>query len=303
MTDKNHIVVTLSEECDSASYDKNNFSLIDSTGNNILPIQYSYKSKSKKEEFILGLTDSLKTENIYYLRANKLTDIIGNVFENELTSIAVSEKADTSAPNLYKTAPAKNGSIDFQNPIITLLFDDAISNKEIKNAIQFTDTSKNKVSFDAKFVDDASLKIKPLKDLKPETVYDIKIDLSKFNDAVGNKRDSIYQLRFATITGVEFTGLSGKLNTNKPNIILMLQNPKDEKIFYIAIPDKTSTYSFTRVEPGTYSLWIYSDSDSSKTFSKGYPEPFNYSEEFKVVADTIKLRPRWSVTDYNIEFK
>lgn len=303
MTDRNHIVVTLSEECDSASYSKNNFSLIDSTSNKIISLEYSYQSKSKKEEFVLGLTDSLSLQNIYYLRAERLKDLIGNVFENELTSIAVSEKVDTSFAKLYKTNPNRNSSIDFINPGIEIFFDDVIADRNIANAIQFADTSKNKVSFDLEFIDDATLKIKPLKDLKPETVYDVKIDLSKTKDAAGNKVDSIYQLRFQTITGVEFTGISGKLTTTKPNVVLVLQNPKDEKKFYTAIPDKTSTYSFIRVEPGTYTLWLYSDSDSSKTLSKGYPEPFQYSEEFKIVADTIKLRPRWSVTDNNIEFE
>jgi hypothetical protein len=28
-----------------------------------------------------------------------------------------------------------------------------------------------------------------------------------------------------------------------------------------------------------------------------------YSEEFKIVADTLKLRPRWSITDNNIVFE
>jgi hypothetical protein len=303
MTDKNHIVVTLSEECDSASYSKNNFSLIDSTSNTIIPIGYSYQSKSKKEEFVLGLSDSLNTENIYFLRAEMLKDLIGNVFENELTSIAISDKIDTSFAKLYRTNPNKNGSIDFLKPEIEIFFDDVIADKDIKNAIQLTDTSKNKVNFDIVFIDDASFNIKPLKDLKPETVYDVNIDLSKIKDAAGNKVDSIYQLRFQTITGVEFTGISGKLTTTKQNVILVLQNPKDEKKFYTASPDKTSTYSFERITPGTYTLWIYSDSDSSKTFSNGYPEPFQYSEEFKIVADTIKLRPRWSVTDNNIVFE
>ena len=50
-------------------------------------------------------------------------------------------------------------------------------------------------------------------------------------------------------------------------------------------------------------MWIYSDKDSSGTFDKGYPESFRYSEEFYFVPDTIKLRPRWSVTDYNIVFE
>lgn len=303
MTDRNHIVVTLSEECDSTTYSKNNFSLIDSTNNKIIPFGFLYLSKSKKEEFVLGLSDSLKTENSYYLRAERLTDLIGNVYENELTSIAVSEKVDTSFAKLYKTYPNKNSSIDFINPAVEIFFDDVIADKDIKNAIQFTDTSKNKVNFNIEYVDDATLKVNPLKDLKPETIYDVKVDLSKIKDIAGNNVDSIYQLRFQTITGVEFTGVSGKLTTTKPNVVLVLQNPKDDKKFYTAVPDNTSTYLFERIEPGLYSLWIYSDSDSSKTFSKGYPDPFKYSEEFKIIADTLKLRPRWSITDNNIEFK
>ena len=69
----------------------------------------------------------------------------------------------------------------------------------------------------------------------------------------------------------------------------MLQDPKNSKKFYTAVPDNTSTYSFERIDAGTYSLWIYSDTDSSKTFSKGYPEPFKYAEDFYFVKDTLKL--------------
>ncbi len=80
-----------------------------------------------------------------------LQDLMGNVFENELTSIVVSDKLDTSFAKLFKTKPNKNGSTDFKNPEILLFFDEAVANKEIKNAIQFTDTSKNKISFNIMF--------------------------------------------------------------------------------------------------------------------------------------------------------
>ena len=82
-----------------------------------------------------------------------------------------------------------------------------------------------------------------------------------------------------------------------------MQDAKDAKKFFTAVPDKTLAYSFARIDAGTYSMWIYSDKDSSGTFDKGYPEPFRYSEEFYFVPDTIKLRPRWSVTDFNIVFE
>lgn len=303
MTDRNHIVVTLSEECDSITYLPENYFIIDSTLNKVLPIEFSYMSKSKKTEFVLSFNHEFIKENIYYLNAKELQDQSGNVYENELTSFVVSDKADTTAPKISRTEPNKGSKTDFKDPEIVIYFDDAIANREVKNLIQFSDTLKNSIAFNYSFVDNAILKIKPVNDLKPETDYLITLNLEGFNDAAGNKKDSIYTLNLSTITGVEFTGLSGKLTTQKKNVKVVLQNPKDDKIFFTAIPDNTLTYSFERLNPGSYTLWIYSDTDSSGTFSKGYPEPFKFSEEFKVVADTLNLRPRWSVTDYNIVFE
>jgi hypothetical protein len=303
MTDSNHLVITLSEECDSASYLANNFQIVDSTLNQIYPVDFSYRNKTKKEEFVLVHKNKLVTENNYFLFAKELRDLEGNIFENESSSFVVSDKPDTTAMKLVKTEPGRNGSTDFKNPEILLIFDEAVANKEIKNAIQFTDTSKNKIGFNLSFIDDATISLKPEIDLKPEKNYEIKVDLNYFSDAAGNKVDSTFILKFQTITGVEFTGISGKVATTKNNVVIVLQDSKDVKKFFTAVPDKTSAYKFERIDAGIYSMWIYSDKDSSRTFDKGYPEPFRYSEEFYFVPDTIKLRPRWSVTDYNIVFE
>ena len=302
MTDRNHIVVTLSEECDTATYLSENFQIVDSTSNQIFPIEYSYHAKAKREEFVLVNKSELNPENNYYLHAKKMRDLEGNIFENELSSFTVSDKQDTSAPKLLRTNPNRNGSTDFKNPEVQLFFDDAIDNKELLSAFEFSDTSKNKVEFNLTRIDDATFLLKPKMDLKPEKNYEIKIDLNFFKDAAGNKVDSIYTFKFQTITGIEFTGISGKVISAKSNIVLVLQDSKDPKKFYTAVPDKTSFYSFERINAGTYSMWMYSDIDSSKTFDFGYPEPFRKSEEFYVVPDTINLRPRWSVTDYDIVY-
>lgn len=302
MTDQNHFVVTLSEECDSATYRADNFQIIDSTTNQTLPIEYLYHTKAKREEFILINKNKLNPENNYYLLAKILHDLEGNIFENELSSFTVSDKQDTTAPKLLRTNPNRNGSIDFKNPDVQLFFDDAIDNNDLKSAIEFNDTSKNNVAFNLMRIDDATISLKPEIDLKPEKDYEIKINLNYFNDAAGNKVDSIFTLKFQTISGIEFTGISGKVTSSKNNIVVVLQDSKDLKTFYTAVPDKTSFYSFERINSGTYSMWMYSDNDSSKTFDYGYPEPFRKSEEFYVVPDTIKLRPRWSVTDYDVVF-
>lgn len=303
MTDRKHIVVTLSEECDTFTYRPENYFIIDSTLNKVFPVEFSYLNKSKKTEFVLSFSHNFIKENIYYLKAKKLKDNSGNVYENELTGFVVSDKPDTTAPKISRTEPNKGSKTDFKDPEIFIYFDDAIANKDIKNLIQLSDTLKNNLDFNFSFVDNAILKIKPVRDLKPETDYLLTLNLAGFNDAAGNRQDSVFILKYSTITGVEFTGISGRINSSKENIMVILQNPKNESEFFTAVPDNTSTYSFERINPGSYSLWIYSDTDSSGTFSKGYPEPFKFSEEFKVAADTLNLRPRWSITDYNIEFK
>jgi len=303
MTDMNHLVIALSEECDSTSYLASNFQIIDSTSSQIYDIDYSYRSKSKNEEFVLVNKNILSTENNYYLLSKKLIDLNGNVYINEISSFVVSDKPDTTVLAIVSTDPNRNGSTDFINPEILLSFDDAIDSKEIKNAIQFTDTSKNKIDFNYHFVDDATISIIPNKELKPDKNYEIKIILNYLSDAGGNKVDSTYILKFQTITGVEFTGISGKIITSKSNAVLVLQNLKDITKFFTAVPDKSSAYKFERIDAGNYSLWIYSDTNSSGTYNNGYPDPFKYSEEFYFVPDTIKLRPRWSITDYNLIFK
>ena len=303
MTDRYHILVTLTEDCDSSIYKADNFFLFDSTSNSMLNIDYCFKGNTKKDEFVLVQSNEINDSSRYYLFAKKLVDINGNMFLNDWRELILSDRADTTSPKLYKKIPEKNTPVDFMNPSFSFYFDDAIKNKQIKNAIQFEDTLKNKIPFDINFPDDATVIVKPLTNLKPDRQFEIKFDLSKIIDIANNKIDSVYSLKFSTISGIEFTGLSGRINSSLENIVLVLQDVKNQNNCYITRPDKTFTYKFTRIQPGTYSLWFYADKDSSGTYNFGYPHPFKYSEEFYFYQDTVKLRPRWSITDFNVSGK
>lgn len=300
MTDQNHILLSLSEECDTSIYHADNYFIYDSTAKSRLNIDFSYKGNTKKDEMILVQTNKLLDSSKYYLFAKKLKDLNGNIYENDWRELIISDKPDTIAPKLFKKIPDTNASIDFDNPKLTFYFDDAIKNKLVQNAIQLEDTLKNKIPFEISFYDDATLTVQPISNLKSDKDFILYIDLSKFTDAAGNRFDSLFTLKFKTISGIEFTGLSGRVNSSLENIIIVLQNIKDLQKFYTTQPDKTSSYKFTRIEPGIYTLWYYSDKDSSGTYNYGYPFPFKEAEQFFVTQDSLKLKPRWSVTDLNI---
>lgn len=304
MTDVNHILVTFSKEVDTSSIKSDFFSVIDSTGNKTFNINYAFKGKTKPEEIVLALNDDINMSDQYYLFADSIIDKKGNVTLNDFTTLTVSDRPDTSSINITSTVPLKNGTVDFQNAEIKILFDDAIVNNNIQNAITFSDTLNNKIQFNVLKKDDATLIFNPLQSLKPDKDYMIKLDLNKFPDAAGNKRDSVFILKFTTISGLDFTGLSGKFidTTSHPYPVLILESTDKNEQKYIKRVS-SGTFDFTRVLPGKYLLWSFIDENNNGEYDYGFPFPLKYSEKFSFYPDTLNLRPRWEVTDLNFYFK
>jgi hypothetical protein len=112
----------------------------------------------------------------------------------------------------------------------------------------------------------------------------------------------IYKVR--TISGMDFTGVSGKiLNVGFGDYpVLVLENISDSKLFYKQ-NITNETFELRRIEPGKYFLWCFLDSNPDVLYQYGWPEPFVHSERFAFYPDTLDLRARWEVTDVIFNFK
>jgi methionine-rich copper-binding protein CopC len=304
MTDRYHLLVSSSEELKKESIQANNFILIDSTENQVHKIIYAYKGSGKPEEFILMTDAVLDPSSIVYLLADTLTDINGFSIVNDFTKVTVSDRPDTSSIKIISTKPAQNELVDFQNTDIKIFFDEPFSKNFPVSAVALTDTFNKPLDFDLDFYNDATLVINPAENLKPDKDYLVKIQLGEFVDLAGNSRDSLFALKLKTISGLDFTGLSGNvidLDYNK-NPVLVLESGEDEERKY-KLNLSSSKFEFSRIEPGKYILWCFLDEDSSGEYGYGWPEPIKFSEVFSFYPDTLNLRPRWEVTDLNFKFK
>lgn len=303
MTDERHLIAKFSEEIDSSIIKSDNFRIIDSSSNLISNILYAYKGLGKKEEIILVPEKKLNFSDQLYLLTDKIIDLSKNVTEFDKASVIISDKTDTTSLRIVKTEPVQNSKTDFLNPEILIYFDDAFAKDNIKTAIEFSDSLGNKVPFSISFPDDASMKIKPPLNLKPDFGYSVKIDLDKFEDANENKTDSIYQLRFSTLTGLEFTGVSGKVSSVDSTLILVLENSAKPEKKYFTRPDTNLNFSFERIEAGSYRLWAFKDLNNDGQYDYGWFYPFRFSEKFYFYPEELNLRPRWSLTDLLFEIE
>ncbi len=176
MTDENHVLVTLTKDFDSTIVQANNFQLIDSTSNEIIKPKYAFKGKTKKDELVLAIQNSIPKENSVYLKADTLKDKLKNMFLNDFTSLTISDKPDTTRPNIFQTIPSmRSNNVDYENPIFKVFLDDAVDVSDIKQNIIFSDTLNALIPFTINPIDDASFVIKPNDILKPQTDYLIKI--------------------------------------------------------------------------------------------------------------------------------
>ncbi|MBT8379204.1 MAG: Ig-like domain-containing protein [Ignavibacteria bacterium] len=309
VTDNYHLLVTFNKELDYTKLSSSNFSLFDSTENRYSEIKYLYKGRAKPKDVVLVFDERFNDDNQVFLFADSLIDKSGNITQKDFTKLVLSDRPDTTSIRVISTKPTQNGNIDFINTRIKIFFDDAFVKNEIFSAITFTDTLNNSVPFEVDFYDDATLLILPLKELKAEKDYRIKINLSRLIDAAGNTTDSVFALNFETISGLDFTGISGVLVSQdtteidfKLNSSIVLENSENEYLVYKKNLKK-EVFDFSRVEPGKYVLWCYFDEDKSGEYYYGYPFPFEYSEKFFFYQDTLNLRPRWEITDLKFYLK
>lgn len=301
MTDNRHILTRFSEEIDSSVVSADNFRIVDSTGNIISNVLYAFRGNLKKEEIVLVPEETLNLNEILFLTADSLVDKKGNVSYNDRVSLVISDREDTSSIKIFKTIPQQNSKIDFIDPIIIVFFDDAFNKNIPEDAINLTDSLDNKIPVEKLFPDDATIKLKPLSNLKPDYSYTLKLDLNYFSDVFGNKVDSTFILKFSTLSGLEFSGLSGKINFEDTSLVLVLESVANPDIKYFTKPNIKSEFSFERIEAGAYNLWAFEDKDFDGKYDYGWFYPFRFSERFYVYPEVINLKPRWSLTD--LQFK
>jgi uncharacterized protein (DUF2141 family) len=299
MTDRYHFSVEYSEFLDPSEFFAQNFCLVDTLNNHKVKVKYYFQGNKKKFEYFLVIADTLPSNGNYVLIAKNIYDKFGNRNPYDKFEITLNEKPDTLFPKIKPiVTPYKENKIDYLNPYFTIVFSDAISSDSLNNSLIL-----DKYDWEIKKVTDAKFIVKILSDIKPATEIDFKIDRSKITDAAGNKIDSLQSFKINTLTGRELTGLSGKVEfaENIQNMVVVINGCSSSGSEYRTKVKRDSSYSFERILPDKYTIWMFDDKNNNGKFDYGKISPFQFSEKFFTYPDTLLLRPRWPVGDVIIK--
>jgi len=299
MTDRNHILIEYSENIDSSKVTKDNFFIVDSINQKVTYTRHLFQANQIKYEYFITVEDSLSEDGKHFLVTENIFDKYGNEMVYDAYDFVVSTAPDTIAPSFKKIETGfEQNKLDYKDPTFILNYNDGITSDGFNEAVAIKYKEK-KYSFDISRIDDASYQIKILNKLKPNRKLELSIDNSKLVDAAGNILDTIYTVEIETISGREFSGVSGsiEISDENENIVVVLVGIDKGGNTYFTSVKTDQTFKFERVLPGNYLIWCFIDSDKDGKFNFGSVEPFDFSEKFYSYPDTLLLRARWPVGD------
>lgn len=301
MLDRNHILLTLTENLKAENLSTAQFRIIDSVSRQTIVPYYIFKGRSKNAELFLALKDSVSMSGNYYVTVTEFADENSNITGYDAVTLTASDRLDTTKPAFTSVDPAYNSkNVDFLNAEFTFSLDDGVSIEELQGNLLLQDTLKNRTAVEISRIDDASFRVVPKTPLKPGTDYQILFNLKHLKDAAGNFADSVYVYKFKTLSELDFTGLSGTTSgvrvQNNPRLIL--ESIERKQLRYITKVEENGTFDFKRVLPGKYTLMLLYDRDDDGKISAGTATPYKPSEEFLFHPEEVNLIPRWAVLDF-----
>lgn len=205
-------------------------------------------------------------------------------------------KPDTTGAAISLTFPTPNARDVSLEANGFVAFDDQISGDSLIYALTLTVSDSVSYPIDVSHPSPNILKWKVEHELATDQRCLISLDLSKvFNSEGVVAGDTIWTLFFTTLdpggTG-EIAGQVISLSNNNIKVsakrigVTKLQ-PNEVKVS----PD--GTFIFRYLAPGDYELWSWKDSDGNGKFNFGNLTPFQHSESFAFLQDTITVRARW----------
>lgn len=296
MLDEKHILTKFSEDLNLKSLNIEAFRIVDTLGQTVSKIRYFFNPLNKSNELVLIPEDFNPSLSELLVEINELPDIEKNVTRFEKVGFIHTEKKDTNAIKISKVEPS-DLKIDFLNSSMKIYFDDAFQKEKIDSALNFLDASDNKISLTIDYINDAAIQIFPNQKLKPDSKYQLKINMNYLPDASGNLSDTVIVLNFNTRSEFEFSGISGKVISNKENLILVLELDTDSEKKQKLILNEKNSFEFDRILPGKYKLWAFEDLNNNGEYDFGSLFPFGFAEKFYFYPEVIEVKARWTVTD------
>ncbi|MBI4429344.1 MAG: Ig-like domain-containing protein [Ignavibacteriales bacterium] len=308
--DRNHILAEFSEPLDTSAASLRSFSIMDTLNNEPLNVVALFPNPGKHSSFTL-VTTSQDSSRRYQLTVLSAQDLIGNPVNPLARSLSFqgSGALDTVGLRFYGWSIEDTSRGVVLDPEIFLFLTDAAQKVNGDTIVQLHDSSGRVISSRVQWMNDAALRVTPMKKLEGLMAYAIKLDMPRLTAWSGElSSDTVKTVRFVTLDADALSAIEGvvidRSVDGKGSVVLETESiGSGSALSYRMKLSRPGSFVFPEIREGRYVLTAFRDSNENKSYDPGKPFPYRMSERFSVYPDTLKLRARWPIEGVRIELR
>ena len=238
------------------------------------------------------------------VRVRDVRDTAGNVIADSVASAAftVTDGEDVTAPALVGMSVDSARAYSYPDSI-ALVFDEAVRVEQPSAAVVLRDTLGRTLRFNLYRVSPAQFLAWPVDTLVGAVRGTLEIDLGRFSDVAGNRRDSIARVRIP-IGAVRQTGsITGSLTDSTAPAaqhVVVAQLVGSGRSFRRVV--RSGAWEFSAVPEGEYRITAFRDDNGNGRYDYGSLSPYRAPEVLVEWEGTVRVRPRWATTRVELRF-
>ena len=305
------LLAEVSEPLDTSSLRIENVQVTDTVGKRILKIKSVAARLPQRSDFYLA-TEDQDSGSFYQLRLREVRDLSSNIISASAASIRFgsSEIPDTTRPGVQTfSTPDSAKGVEIQ-PSLEIRFTKPVRKSDWSAMVELRDSLNRPVALSGGWLNDATLAIRPLRDLWGNAWYRALIRTGLLVDWNGRAgKDTTRTAHFLTLDSDRLSSIEGWVSdgstsdTLGPLVVTAWRTGQKNATFKSVTVEKQGPFQLLHLPEGNYIMQAYRDRNGNNRFDAGKVFPFSESERFSVGSDTLKLRARWPLENVQVRLK
>ena len=275
---------------------------INCEGNKILPDLFVDNNEKNTIHFFIK--DSLKSGLNTIINIAPKENVKYSIIDSALISARTKSRIDTSYLNIKNIE--KMNDLEIEENLIRpfdFSFSKMIYNDVIMDSALILKKDSVIIDFDLEKLSPIHYRLTPRINWVPNTEYTLFVIRDKLRTIDSRSiKDSLLVINIKTSSFSRFGSLSGNLidGYNEP-LVAKLSSLEKEQYSLDVFVNSISSFKINKIPEGIYSLMFYNDRDENDNYSYGSLRPYQSSEWFEIIPDTISIRSNWDMEITNIK--
>lgn len=294
--------IRFSEPIDSTVLRHENFTL--TAGGTPVNIREIWRSPANRLALQL-MHDELAAGTEARLVTTALRDTAGNALPDSSASVTfiVADLRDTVPPSFLPPGIDTVNAYTFPDSI-RIAFDEAVRIDNPDGVVSLRDTAGPRAAFRLARISPTEFAARPLDTLFGAARGVLEVNLGRFTDESGNRRDSLMRITVTIGQPRQNGSLEGTIvDSAAPDArhVVIARAVQGGAIFKLTNL-RAGPWSFAAVPEGEYEITAFRDTDGNGVYDYGSIVPYRPAEPFTAWEGNVRVRPRWATNQITLVF-